>query len=217
MFEVNNGVAKINGNKGIYTEKTVQNPSERYGRNSVQNFQDYSETPIIADNFSTAPILNFGFSPNAAEENAEKIDKFIKENDKYLNALPPLEFEYRYMPNINRGEIDKKALLAAANEEMGKKDSVSLDEMNYRFAPNENFTFEPLDINKDKKISNSEYASSILAADMLSKSETPDVANIDGTVNAKGMNAILEYSKKSNAEAAAKLYSDIYNKFNLGA
>ena len=218
MFEVNNGVAKIDGKQGIYSEKSVTNPSERWGKNAVQNFQSYAEAPIIADSMKPAPILDFGFSPDAADKNAEKVDKFLKENDEYLNALPPLKFEYRYMPNITKnGEIDKTALLAAANEEMDKKEAVSVDEMNYRCAPDENYTFEPLDINKDGKISNSEYASSILAADMLSKSDTPDPKNIDGTVNARGMNAILEYSKKSNAEAAAKLYSNIYNKFNLGA
>lgn len=218
MYEVNNGVAKIDGRQGIYSEKTVSNPSERYGRNAVDNFESYSETPIIADSMKPAPILDFGFSPDAANKNAEKIDKFVKENDEYLNSLPPLKFEYRYMPNITKkGEIDKQALLGAAYEEMGKRDSIPVAEMNYRYAPDENYTCEPLDINKDGNITNPEYASSILAADMLSKSDTPDGANIDGTINSKGLNAVLEYSKKSNAEAAAKLYSNIYNKFNLGA
>ena len=36
MFEVNNGVAKIDGIKGKYNEENVTNPSVRYGRNSVQ-------------------------------------------------------------------------------------------------------------------------------------------------------------------------------------
>ena len=51
---------------------------------------------------------------------------------------------------------------------------------------------------------------------MLSKSEVPDIKNIDGTINNNGFNAILAYTQKSNAAAATKLYSNIYNTYNLG-
>ena len=51
---------------------------------------------------------------------------------------------------------------------------------------------------------------------MLSKSDTPDTKNIDGTINNKGFNAVLAYTQKSNATAATKLYSNIYNTYNLG-
>ena len=56
----------------------------------------------------------------------------------------------------------------------------------------------------------------MIATDVLSKGTT-DPMKADGVINAKGMNAILEYSKKSNAAAAAKLYSNIYNTYNLGS
>lgn len=216
MFEVSKNVVKVDGTNGKYNDKTVTNPSERYGRNAVENYYTYLEKPLVEDNMNPAPILDFGLNPNAAEENINKIEEFKKENDRYLNALPPLEFEYRYMPNIQKGKIDKAALLGAAYEEMGKRESISVNDMNRELAPDTSFTFEPLDINKDGKIDNSEYSTSILAADMLSKSETPDANNIDGTINSKGMNAVLAYTKKSNAAAAAALYSNIYNKFNLG-
>ena len=216
MFEVSKNVVKVDGTNGKYNDKTVTNPSERYGRNAVENYYTYLEKPLVEDNMNPAPILDFGLNPNAAEENINKIEEFKKENDRYLNALPPLEFEYRYMPNIQKGIIDKAALLGAAYEEMGKWESISVNDMNRELSPDTSFTFEPLDINKDGKIDNSEYSTSILAADMLSKSETPDANNIDGTINSKGMNAVLAYTKKSNAAAAAALYSNIYNKFNLG-
>ena len=215
MFDVNN-ISKIDGNNGKYTDKTVSNPSERYGRNAVNNYFSYLEKPLAEDKMTPAPILDFSLNPNAAENNAEKLEQFTKENDDYLKALPPLEFEYRYMPNIENGKIDRQALLGAAYEEMGKHDSVSVNEMNKYLAPDDSFTFEPLDVNKDGQIDKSEYATSILAADMLSKSETPDTKNIDGTINSKGLNALLAYTKKSNAAAATALYSNIYNKFNLG-
>ena len=211
MFEVNNGVAKIDGSKGKYDGK-VTDPSVRYGRNAVENYYTYLEKPIVSDTFNTAPILDFGMSPAAANKNAEKLDKFLKENDEYLNALPPLEFEYRYMPT---SKLDTKALLGAAYEEMGKSKELSVEELDSRFAPDETFTSRALDINKDGKVDIGEYSSSILAADMLSKSETPNPANIDGTINNKGFNAVLAYTQKSKAAAAAALYSNIYNTFNL--
>lgn len=215
MFEVNNGVVKINGAQGKYDGK-VTDPSERYGRNAVENYYTYVEQPIVTDRMNTAPILDFGISPNADEANANKLNKFLKENDEYLKALPPLEFEYRYMPQMPKGQIDKKAVLGAAYEEMGGVNEMSVEEMNDRFAPDESFTSQALDINKDGKIDNGEYATSILAADMLSKSDTPNPENIDGTINKNGFNAVLAYTQKSKAAAAAALYSKIYNTYNLG-
>lgn len=212
MFEVQNGIAKIDGSKGKYDGK-VSNPSVKYGRNAVENYFTYLEQPIVADPMNAAPILDFGLSPDAAKNNADKLEKFLKENDEYLKALPPLEFEYRYMPT---GSVDKMALLGAAYEEMGKVKELDVKELDSKFAPDTTFTSASLDINKDGKVDIAEYSSSILAADMLSKSDTPDPANIDGTINRKGFNAVLAYTQKSNAAAAAALYSKIYNNYNLG-
>ena len=214
MYEVNNGIAKIDGNKGKYDNK-VTNPSVRYGRNAVENYFTYLEKPIVEDSMNPAPILDFGMSPNATDNNAAKLNKFLKENDEYLKALPPLEFEYRYMPQMQKGEIDKQAVLGAAYEELGQVKELSIKDLDNKFAPDETFTSAALDINKDGKVDVAEYSSSILAADMLSKSNTPDINNIDGTINRQGFNALLKYTQKSNAEAAAKLYSNIYNIYNL--
>ncbi len=212
MFEVNNGMVNINGAKGKYDGK-VTDPSERYGRNAVENYYTYAEHPIVTDNMNVPPIL--GVNENINNVDA-KLNKFLKANDEYLKALPPLEFEYRYMPQMPKGQVNKKAVLGAAYEEMGKINELSVEEMDYRFAPDDSFSSRALDINKDGKIDNGEYAASILAADMLSKSDTPDPANIDGTINKKGFDAVLAYTQKSRAEAAAKLYSNIYNTYNLG-
>lgn len=212
MFEVNNGVAKIDGQKGKYDGK-VTNPSVRYGRNAVENYYTYLEQPIIADKMNPAPILDFGVSPDVNQKNIDKLDNFLKENDEYLKALPPLEFEYRYMP---KGQIDKMAVLGAAYEEMGGVKDMSVEELDSRFAPDASYTSKPLDINNDGKVDIAEYGSSILAADMLSKADTPNPANIDGTINKKGFDAVLAYTQKSKAAAAAALYSNIYNTYNLG-
>ena len=215
MYEVNNGIAKIDGSKGKYDNK-ITNPSVKYGRNAVENYFSYLEKPIIEDSITPAPILDFGMSPEAADNNAAKLNEFLKENDEYLKALPPLEFEYRYMPQMQKGEIDKQAVLGAAYEELGQVKELSVKDLDNKFAPDDTFTSAALDINKDGKIDIAEYSSSIIAADMLSKSSKPDMKNIDGTINRNGFNALLKYTQKSNAEAAAKLYSNIYNTYNLG-
>ena len=119
------------------------------------------------------------------------------------------------MPNIVNGQIDKKALLGAAFEEMGGVKELPVKEFERRYIVDDSMTAEPLDINKDGKIDIAEYGANIMAADILSKGTT-DPMKVDGTINAKGHNAILEYKKKSNAAAAAKLYSNIYNTHKLG-
>ena len=195
MYEVNNGVVKVDGSRGKYDNK-VSDPSVRYGRNAVENLYTYMEQPLIADNMTVASILDFGVNPEAAQHNIDKLDKFLKENDEYLKALTPLEYEYRYMPQMQKGQVDKKALLGAAYEEMGKVNDLSVEDLDSRFAPDKNYTSKPLDVNNDGKVDIAEYGSSLLAADMLSKSDTPNNANIDGTINKRGFDAVLAYTKK---------------------
>lgn len=214
MFEVSNDLVKINGNSGKY-DNLAEDNSIKYGRNAANNYQDFVTSTVMNTHDSPAPILDFRPSTEAADKNIEKLDKFAKENDEYLNNLPPLQFEYRYMPNVINGQIDKKALLASAYEEMGKKTELSVDEVDRGFAPNANYTAKALDINNDGKIDNTEYCLSNLAADMFSKPGEPAIEKIDGTINEKGMNAVLEYSKKSNAAAATALYSKLYTDLNL--
>jgi len=216
MFEINNGVAKIDGSRGKY-DGVVSNPSERYGRNSVQNFYAYLEQPLTKDNNATPPILDFSPNPEAAAKNIQNMEKYIEENDKYLASLPPLEYEYRYMPNIHRkGEIDKEALLGSAYEQLGQRDEVSLDDLERTFAPTKDFTYAPMDINKDGIINKNEYSTSILAADLLSKPAGTNIDGIDGTINNQGHSALQELTKKSNAQEAAALYTALYDKYNLG-
>ncbi len=188
---------QVNGLNGKY---------DNYGKNAVENHLQYMETPLANDSHKTAPILDFKPTEEALNNNTKSLEKFIDENDAYLNSLPPLEYEYRYMPE---GKFDKASLLAAAEQEMQAKE-LSVEEFEYRYLIDDTMTAEPLDINKDGKIDNSEYAANIVAADILSKDST-DPAQADGIITPKGLNAVLEYSKKSNAAAAANLYANIYN------
>lgn len=205
---------QVNGTNGKY-DNTVKDESIRYGRNAVENHLKYMETPLINDRNIPAPILDFSLDPNAPDNNIDKLEKFTEANDDYLKSLPPLEYEYRYMPNVTNGKIDKKALLGAAYEEMQVKE-LPVEEFENRYMLNENFTAKPLDVNKDGKIDVAEYGANILATDVLSKGST-NPKDVDGTINSRGMNAILAYTQKANAAAATKLYSNLYNTYNLGS
>lgn len=193
---------QINGSSGKF---------DSYGKNAVENHLQHMEAPLINDKHNAAPILDFSPSEEAGENNIKALEKFANENDAYLASLPPLEYEYRYMPE---GIFDKAALLDAAAQEMGA-DELSVEEFEDRYLIDDTMTAEPLDINKDGKIDKSEYAANIVATDLLSK-DTTDPIKADGVITPKGMNAIIEYSKKINAAAAANLYASIHKTYNLG-
>lgn len=204
---------EVNGSVGKYDQISADN-SVKYGRNAVENNLQYMETPLINDKLNPAPILDFTISPMADVKNEKGINNFINKNDAYLASLPPIDFEYRYMPNIGKGKVDGKAVLGAAYEEMGIK-SLPVKEFENRYMINESMTAEPIDINKDGNIDIAEYGATIVAADVLSK-PSKSLDDVDGTINAEGFNAILAYTKKSNADAASKLYDSVYNRYELG-
>lgn len=205
---------QVNGSSGIY-DKKVMDESVKYGRNAVNNHILQMEAPLKNDNFATPPVFDFSPSADVQDENLKLLEKYIDKNDEYLNSLPPLEYEYRYMPNVTNGNIDKKAVLGAALEEMNGVKEMSVEQFENFYLMDDSQTAKSIDINKDGKIDISEYSANIIATDILSKGTT-DPMKADGVINSKGMDAILEYSKKSNAEAASKLYSSIYNTHKLG-
>lgn len=206
---------QVNGANGRYDGK-IKDKSLLYGSNAVDNHAQHLQAPITNDNFAMPPILDFSGTSEADDLNAKLLDRYTKENDAYLKSLPPLEYEYRYMPNVGVGNVDKKAVLAAAYQEMGQVKEMPVKDFEDKFLIDDSQTAEPLDINKDGKIDIAEYGANIIATDLLSKGVT-DPKKVDGVINTKGMNAIMSYTKKSNADAAAKLYSNIYNTHNLGS
>ena len=204
---------EINGVNGRY-DGIVANNSVRYGRNAVENNIKYMETPLANDRPNPAPILNFYPTVEADIHNAQRLNRFMDKNDAYLKSLPPTDFKYRYMPESESGKVDSYAVLGAAFEEMGTKE-LTVKEFENRYLPDDSMTAEPIDINKDGKIDISEYGATIVAADILSK-DVLNIKNVDGTINAQGLNNILECTKKINSLAAEKLYADVYNVYNLG-
>ena len=206
---------QVNGSNGKYDGK-IADESVKYGRNAVDNHVKQMQAPITNDNFAVPPVFDFALTSTSSDSNLKAMEDFVNANDAYLNSLPPLQYEYRYIPNFTKGNLDKKAVLAAAYEEMGGVKELSVKEFENRYLIDESQTAEPMDINKDGKIDVAEYGANIVATDVLSKGGT-DPMQANGVINTKGLNAIMEYSKKSNAVAAAKLYANVYSAYNLGS
>ena len=204
---------EVNGATGKYN-RIIADDSVKYGRNAVENNLTYMEAPLINDKLNPAPILDFSQNQMADVKNEKALNNFVNKNDAYLASLPPIDFEYRYMPNIGKGKVDGKAVIGAAYEEMGTKE-LPVKEFENRYMIDETMTAEPIDINKDGNIDIADYGSTIVAADVLSK-PSKSLDDVDGTINAEGFNAILAYTKKSNADAASKLYDSVYNRYELG-
>lgn len=219
VYSIQNNVAYINGNKGIYDGKINDN-SVRYGRNAAANNFEYlkklgGKRSESTDTFNYSD-KNYGnlSKTKLIEANSEKL---IQETDDFLNSLPPLEFEYQYMPDGANGKnIDKMALLGAAFEEMGKKISIPVQEFTEKLKKSfQNADASAFDINKDGKVDNAEYSTSILVSDMLSKGEKLEASKIDGKINNNGLSKILPYTNAKNLAAASKNLADIYNAYNL--
>jgi len=206
---------QINGSNGKF-DNMISDDSVKYAKNAVDNYHKHMQAPLLNDNNSTPPVFDFSGTSESLNKNLDSMEKFVDENDNYLKSLPPLEFEYRYIPNFSNGQIDKNALFAVANEDMEGANELSVDEFEDRYLiDDDSQTAKALDLNNDGKIDTREYSANILASDVLSKGTT-DPMKADGSINNQGMNAILEYSKKSNVDAAKKLYTNIYNAYDLG-
>ena len=115
-YSVVNNVARINGENGFYDGKIVDK-SIRYGRNAINNFNVYQQrlwNPAIAPDMSNLASLD----SDAFDKTMGDFNAFLKE------GLPPFEYEVQYMPTK---KLDKKALFAAAYEEMGQVDEIRVD------------------------------------------------------------------------------------------
>ncbi len=133
-----------------------------------------------------------------------------------VDNMPPLKFEYRYMPN---GKLDKLALMGNAYEELGKKTEVKTEELTATLQEfgGDRFSAEAIDINKDGYIDVAEYATTTLTEDALSSTKgfNVDPNKVDGIINNEGSNKTFALNLKSNAKMASEIYSKLYNEFGL--
>lgn len=218
MFQNVNNVAYINGDKGIYDGK-INNSSVRYGRNAVNNNLEYLAKYSL--NCPEFPNLS-GLSSVGDDEfnkSVEEMDKVLSIWDEQIKNAAPIKFEYKYLPGkVDYKNLDKMALLGAAFEELGKKVSIGVNEFTNKLQEvfGSKVNAKALDLNKDNQIDISEYATSILVADMLSTdTETLEAKNINGVINNEGQNNSLPYINEKNYEIASETFGSIHQAFNL--
>ncbi len=213
-FSVQNNVAIINGNSGIYDNK-IANPSIRYGRNAAANHFDYLNKLSGAAAIPSQNSVTTGGNLLKSHITELNTDKFVKSNEEYLKSLPPLDFEYQYMPQ--EGKVDKLALLGAAFEEMGGRISMSVAELTQKLRQAvPNASARAIDINNDNNVDVSEYATTILTADMLSKNPNAlDGRNVTGKINKQGLYNNIAYVMPQNETVAKQEFAKIHQAFDL--
>ena len=159
-------ISNISGSSGKY-DNVVNNSSVRWGRNAVNNFNNY------LSNYTQPTDELDQFKPNendSADEKIEKANALLDKINEQNNKRSPIGFVYQYLPTKPQGNnIDTDALLGAAYEEMGAQ-SVAVEDMNKKVQAGlgEKMSAEALDLNKDGQIDVAEYSTSILLADALS-------------------------------------------------
>ena len=213
---------QINGSTGIY-DGTINNSSVRYGRNAVNNHQSYVKTFDITS--SKLPKIKskklLGLSDDKFSKKLQQMDSSLETLDKALEL--PLDYELRYQPESKNGAVDTMALMGAAYEQLGQKASISVRKATAMLKKSftefkKSVSANALDTNKDKKIDLSEYASYMIASDMLStEPSSSDLKreNITGTITNQGENASYALFNKGIEEDARTIFKSIQSDFNL--
>lgn len=206
------GVEKISGAQGPYDSK-VQNPSVKYGRNAVANYYKY----IGSYGQLTKDMLDFS---NAKSMTDDEFTKKLEVANNAVDGKVNLKFDLQYLPegSVDYKALNKMALLGASYEELGKKVSVTVQELTQKLqqAFGEKFSANFLDLNKDNNIDIGEYSTSILMADMLSQDQSAlKAANVTGHITNDGENASLAYAADKNYDAASQDAKAIYEAFKL--
>ena len=208
--------AYITGNQGQY-DGVVKNPKVRYARNAIRNFHDYASYRMPKTEYPNLDDLS-KLSDDQFEQKMAQLDEALQASDKVLKEIPPLDYTVKYLPGkTTYDNLDIVALIGAAYEDMGKKSSlgtfVLTSKLQKTFA-SENISADVLDLNKDGKIDTGEYATSILAADMLSKGGL-EVKTIDGKITSKGHLELLSLFNKKNDRFASSVFNFLHGFYDL--
>jgi len=220
-FNVVNNIAQINGNKGVY-DKKVDDPSVKYGRNACDNFKKYIDAFKSAPKDLGLPDIKGlkDMKPEELDKKLKELEDALKKSEEQRNSTPPLKFAYKYLPgNVDYKNLDKKALLGNAYEELGKRTSVKVEDLTKELQTSfgKKADAKALDINENGEIDLGEYATTILVSDMYSKDKNSlNAENITGTITSEGQMESVPYISSKNYDMAHKNLSAIHKAFNLG-
>lgn len=171
---------------------------------------------------SSKGLIKRGFSP----EDEKKFDELFKTVGEKIDAttralkkIPMFNFELSYLPGrTTYKSLNKMSLMGASFEDLGKRVSVSVQEMtqNIQEKWGSMFTAKAFDVDENGEIDISENATALLMKDMLSTDpEGMDARNIDGRINNKGNNAFLNYCTMSAVKSTKDMCRQLQILFNL--
>lgn len=242
-------VNNISGQNGVYDNK-ITDSNVKYGRNAVSNYfkfmDDFKnrtdrslfqplEKDVLELREKTSTAHQTGTAHLHEKEVVDLSEKVIDAAQKD-SARDPIDSSLltatlKYLPeNVGFKNLNKKALLGASFEDLGKKTSESVSTITQKL--NDAFkrtdlSAEAFDVNSDGNIDVAENAVAFLIKDMASKQPTEDVLksgkieleahNIDGTITAAGEKNFLTFLKKSDIANNKNINSEIYNAFDLAS
>lgn len=215
---------QINGLTGIY-DKTINDASVRYGRNAVNNYQNYiqsycSKTSKLS---KCNPEKIASLSYDKFSKKMQKANSSACCSDKFSQI--PLNYELRYQQEGEKGAINTMSLMGAAYEQLGQKIALPVRKVTKMFQSSfsqfkNKISANALDTNKDKKIDLAEYASYMIVSDILSTEPESSILygeSATGTITNQGKNASYSLFDKSFEQQSKKIFEEIQYDFELDA
>ncbi len=246
-YSIQNNIACINGQNGPY-DKKIEDKNVRYGRNAVANYFEYIQGFKTSQDEKTlselAKCSQDSFKKTSSvEEVLKHTEKMLAELEAESKKVPPLSFRLKYLPEdkVDAKNLNKSALLGAAFEDLGKRISVPVAELNQGFPEplKQKCTMGTFDVNNDGQIDIAEDAAAILIKDMADKIPTNQILetgkmelkaeNLDGIISQtgdtnlwallkadKGLIAkILVFFNKNKYSNSKQLITQVYKDFQL--
>lgn len=208
--------AYITGNHGKY-DGVIKNRRLRYARNAISNFEQYALYRMPKVKYPDLEGLA-DFSDDKFERKMAQLDRALDMSAKARKSMPPIDYTLKYLPKkVDHNTVDTLAVIGAAFEDMGKRVQIGTAAFTKKLQKvfnSDRISADVLDLNKDGKIDVGEYASSILAADMLSKNSV-EMKSIDGTINQTGHFNLIGFLNKRNDYFPSRVFQYLHDFFAL--
>lgn len=216
-------IAHVYGDTGIY-DGIVKNPHVRYGRNAVSNF-----TLFMGETAAKTTPVDMPDLSNISSLSEDEFTAKMAELDNSLGACAkmreqiPVDIVRHYLPGKTSCTcVNKMALLGVAFEELQRNVYVTVEQFSEKIKAlrGERYNARSIDINNDGKIDISEYATTLLAADMLSK-DNPNgttglrLENLDGTMNNTGVQRVTEMFHQSKKTKSKQIFKGLQKLYDL--
>jgi len=232
-YSVKNDTAYINGQSGAYDEK-VKDKNVRYGRNAIANYLQYLQGFKLPEGIKTlsdlAKLSKDDFvKSNTADERLKEIEINLNNLSEQSGKIPPIKFKLKYLPEdkVDTKNLNKSALLGAAYEDLGKKESVSIAEFDKDLPETikKKASAKAFDVNNDGQIDIAEDAAAILIKDMADKIPTKEILEtgkielqadkLDGTITQTGDTNLWALLSTRNVDNSKQLISEVHQKYQL--